>query len=136
MADDSFEKKKADLMEKYSPDQQAIIHECIDCLKTTRKSGKIADSVILAELERWQRIESERVIHGIRVYMDKECYLENKNEKYLWGIIRNIQFKDIQRKIRGSPRQQQIDLPFKNKEAFSTCKEWLNETTGGNHDGK
>lgn len=47
---DSFEDKKSALLERYTPEQQTIIHQCIDCLKTTRKSGKIADSVILAEL--------------------------------------------------------------------------------------
>ncbi len=132
---DSFENEKNALLERYTPEQQALIRECIACLKTTRRSGKIADSLLLAELGRWDKVDVERVMHGIRIYMNKEYYLKNKNGKYLWGIIRNIRFKDIQGKPRGGPCQRRMDLPFYNQDAYNTCREWIEENTGGNHAG-
>ena len=48
----------------------------------------VADSVLLNQLNRWNKYPTDQVIAGIKVYLDKNCAGEGKDENYLWGIIR------------------------------------------------
>lgn len=67
---------------------QKLFREAVECIAATRKSGKLADSIILAQLKRWEKLPVEQVERGLRTYIDKGYWEEGKDEKYLWGIIR------------------------------------------------
>jgi predicted house-cleaning noncanonical NTP pyrophosphatase (MazG superfamily) len=74
------------LKNRYSdPD---LIEKVFQAIASTRKSNKVADSVLLAQLQKWERYPAEQVESGIRIYLDKDCAGQGKDEKYLWGIIR------------------------------------------------
>ena len=75
------------LKERY-PDQD-LIDEVFQAIASTRKSNKIAESILLAQLQKWERYPVEQVEAGIRVYLDKDCAGQGKREAYLLGIIRN-----------------------------------------------
>ncbi len=75
-------------MKKRYPDQ-AIIDQVFSAISTTRKTGRIAESVILGILHQWARFPVDQVITGIRTYLEKGYHRQGKDEKYLLGIIRN-----------------------------------------------
>lgn len=77
----------AELKKRY-PDH-SLIDKVFSAIASTRKSGKVADSVLLAQLRKWERYPVQQVESGIRTYLQKEYAAEGKGEKYLYGIIRN-----------------------------------------------
>ena len=85
------EEKTPDLfsLKKRYPDQD-LIDRVFQAVASTRKSNKVADSVLYAQLKRWERYPVEQVEAGIRVYLDKNYADEGKDEKYLYGIIRRL----------------------------------------------
>ena len=76
------------LIERY-PDPE-IIEKTFQEISSTRKTGRIADSVKLGILKSWAKYPVESVMQGIRTYLEKNYASEGKNEKYLAGIIRNL----------------------------------------------
>lgn len=75
------------LKNKYSdPD---LIDQVFNAIASTRKCGKVADSVLLAQLQKWERYPVEQVQAGIRIYIEKDYAGQGKRESYLLGIIRN-----------------------------------------------
>ncbi len=128
----AFEKEKSALLERYSDSQRITIEFGIAGLKKTRANGNIPDEVLLTELRRWNEVPVEHVIQGIRLYVGRRCYLRKKNEHYLWGIIRNLCRSAS--KEESDPDYQPEPLPVQDIEAFTTILEWLQETTGENHD--
>ena len=76
------------LLEKRYPDQ-GIILQAFESILSTRKTGKISDSVKLKILQSWERYPTEQVLSGIQTYLSKNYAEEGKNEKYLAGIIKN-----------------------------------------------
>ncbi len=85
----SIEKSEEELLSRYSQEQCELIQQAFDALASTRKGGKVSDSVLAAQLVNWSRYPVERVIAGIQVYLDKDCSRSGKAEAYLLGIIRN-----------------------------------------------
>ncbi len=75
------------LKKRYS--NQGLIEQAFSALKSCRKTGKIADSVLLAQLEKWDRYPASQVERGVATYLDKDCAGDGKDESYLLGIIRN-----------------------------------------------
>ncbi|MCP4219743.1 MAG: hypothetical protein GY765_34240, partial [bacterium] len=75
------------LRQKYS--NQSLIDQVFEALRSTRKTGKISDSVLIAELEKWDRHPVWQVERGLKTYLDKDYAGDGKNEAYLLGIIRN-----------------------------------------------
>jgi len=87
------------LLERYSdPD---LIHKGFEAIASTRKSNRVAESVLLAQLRKWQRYPVCQVERGIRIYLEKDCAGQGKREEYLLGIIRN-QAKEPERVSTGS----------------------------------
>lgn len=80
----TFDLSKA--LSRYNDHQ--LVRDVIAALATTRKSGKIADSVIEAQFAKWQRCPVSQVEEAMRKYLDKDCAGEGKGENYLCGIIR------------------------------------------------
>ena len=75
-------------LKKRYPDQ-SLIDKAFSAIALTRKSGKVSPSVLLKQLQKWERFPVSQVEAGITVYLDK-CRGDNtKREEYLLGIIRN-----------------------------------------------
>lgn len=74
---------------RYTPAQLEIIDRALDAFRTTRKTGRIADSIVLHEFTYWERFPVGQVIGGLRVYLQKGYAQRGKDEKYARGIIRN-----------------------------------------------
>ena len=69
---------------------QDLIDSAFQAIASTRKSGKVADSVLLAQLKKWEEYPVEQVESGIKVYLEKDYAGQGKREEYLLGIFRNI----------------------------------------------
>ena len=85
------------LRQRYS--DQKLIDQVFTALASTRKSGKVTDSVLLAQLKKWERHPVAQVEGGIRIYLDKGYADQGKREEYLFGIIRRL-------KVVAEPEQQ------------------------------
>lgn len=70
------------------PNQQ-LVDRVFDAIRSTRKSGRVADSVLLAQLRKWERYSVEQVEPGIKTYLRKDFAGDGRGEAYLLGIIRN-----------------------------------------------
>lgn len=89
-----------DLVAKYpNPD---LIEQVFAAIASTRKSGKVSDTVLLAQLTKWERYTVEQVEAGIRIYLDKDHAAKGKREEYLLGIIRNEQPQSVEPETTGS----------------------------------
>lgn len=75
---------------RYTAEQLRVIDQAVDAFRSTRKTNSIADSVILAEFQWWERHNPESVTEGLRTYLEKGYATEGKAEKYVRGIVRNI----------------------------------------------
>lgn len=67
----------------------SLIDQAFQAIAATRKSGKVAESILLAQLKRWERYPVKQVESGIHIYIEKDCAGQGKREDYLLGIIRN-----------------------------------------------
>jgi hypothetical protein len=74
---------------RYTPEQLQVIDSAIAAFQSTRKRGRITDSVILAEFVWWEDHDSGSVVEGLRTYVAKGYAAEGKGEKYARGIIRS-----------------------------------------------
>jgi hypothetical protein len=80
--------KISTLKSRYSnPD---LIERAIIALASTRKNNRIADSVVLAQLEKWAAYPPAQVEAAIKTYLDKGYADQGKSEAYLMGVIRNV----------------------------------------------
>ena len=70
-----------------------LIEQAFEAIRSTRKSGKVADAVILSQLQKWGRYPAPQVEAGIKIYLEKDYAGEGKAESYLLGVIRNQNHK-------------------------------------------
>ncbi len=89
----------SELLIRYNPIQRELIERAFKAITTTRKTGKVSDSILFAQLKAWEKYSPEKIECAIQTYLEKSCHLEGKDERYLLGIIRN----------------QRAPLPLKNK---------------------
>jgi hypothetical protein len=68
---------------------QNLIDDVFQAISSTRKSGRVAESVLIAQLQKWEKYPIEQVESGIRVYLEKDYAGQGKREAYLMGIIRS-----------------------------------------------
>jgi hypothetical protein len=68
---------------------EKLIDEVFQAIASTRKSGRVKDSVLLTQLQKWEKYPVEQVESGIKVYLEKDYAGQGKREEYLLGIIRN-----------------------------------------------
>ena len=73
---------------KRYPDQE-IINHVFQAISSTRKSNCIADNVKLSILRSWIQYPVDSVVAAIKTYLEKGYHHQDKDEKYLLGIIRN-----------------------------------------------
>lgn len=76
------------VLEERYPDRGAI-EQAFRAIASTRKLNRIADSVKLRILQGWNKYPADRVMAGIKTYLEKGYADQGKDEKYLLGIIRN-----------------------------------------------
>jgi len=81
----------ASLLTRY-PDPD-LIDQAFEAISSTRKTGRVAESVLLAQLIKWKEFPMEQVQEGIRIYLNKQLAHVGKDEKYLLGIIRNVRIE-------------------------------------------
>jgi hypothetical protein len=96
------------LRERYS--DQSLIDRAFQAIGSTRKSGKVSDSIIIAQLRKWERYSAAQVEAAIRVYLEKGYADQGKRENYLCGIIRNQPPSQSGNCLQASIRQKEIDL--------------------------
>jgi hypothetical protein len=82
-----------------------LIDEVFKAIATTRKTGKVAESVLIVQLQKWERYPAEQVEAGIRIYLEKDYASQGKREAYLMGIIRNHTAKTEQNQL---PPQREV----------------------------
>jgi len=81
-----------------------LFYKVCEAIRSTRKTGKVKNTVILSMLKDWEKYPIEQVHEGIKIYLSKEYYRQGKDEKYLFGIIRNKgKEKPQESKSTGSP---------------------------------
>lgn len=84
-ADSFFE--ISELRNRY-PNQQ-LIDQVFTEIASTRKCNRVKESVLIAQLKKWERYPVEQVETGIKTYLEKNYAVQGKNEAYLLGIIHN-----------------------------------------------
>ncbi len=77
------------LVLKLFPSGKDLFEQTRKAISTTRKTGKIKDTVILSMLKGWERYTPGQVEKGARIYLEKSYHLQSRDEKYLRGVIRN-----------------------------------------------
>ena len=110
---------------RYNTHQLKIIDESIDAFIKTRTSGKISNSVLLREYIYWEKYKPQRVIAGLKTYLNKQCYVDKKNEKYARGIIRLMtdeQVNDTQVYTNGELAEMILELKKKIIGGCNICK--------------
>ncbi len=96
------------LKKRYS--DQDLIERVFAAIAITRKHGKVAESVLLAQLQKWERYPVARVESGIKVYLEKDCAGQGKREEYLLGIIRNQKADNSSQETPGQLNQKEITM--------------------------
>jgi len=84
------------LLSRYVGIDREVVANTMKAIAITRKSGKVSENVLLAELRRWNSLAVERVMYGMGVYLDKEYHLDHKSESYLWAIMKNATQREIE----------------------------------------
>jgi phage replication O-like protein O len=83
-------KKRADFLSlKNRYKNQTIIDQVFDAIATTRKSGRVSENVLTAQLMKWERYPIPQIEAGIKIYLAKDYAGQGRDEAYLLGIIRN-----------------------------------------------
>jgi hypothetical protein len=79
-----------------STEGKELFTRTIEAISTTRKTKKISPSVILRFVQQLEPFSQSRIMSGMRIFLEKEYYRQGKNEKYLLGILRNINLETPQ----------------------------------------
>jgi hypothetical protein len=117
-----MEDKIKELRSRYSEVLLLVIDEAIKNFSATRKGNNIAERKIIREYEYWVKYPISKIIGAMSTYNAKKCYLEGKDERYLRGIIRNINQNEI-KKLRLFNEEQLEELFKKLKdETIGQCK--------------
>ena len=78
----------AEYLATFSLQDQALLGEVAEAIASTRRTDKVAPSVLDAQARRWAPFPQEIVLQACRVYLDRQYAAEGKSEAYLTGIIR------------------------------------------------
>jgi hypothetical protein len=80
----------SDFLQKFSAENQELLSEVVNAVSSTRKSGKVADSILDKLASQLSAYPQPHVLAGCRTYIEKDYAAEGKNERYLVGIIRQL----------------------------------------------
>lgn len=78
------------LRERYSESQLTVLDQTFDAIRSTRKTGRVADTILLREMRYWAGFEPEEVVQACHTYLEKGYASEGKREEYLRGILRGL----------------------------------------------
>jgi hypothetical protein len=88
---------RSDLLNRFeNPNVRSLVEEALEKIALTRKSGRLAESVVTGLLKKLHAFEPWKVGTGITKYLQGEYYLDGKDERYLLGIVRNVTDRDYQ----------------------------------------
>ena len=76
----------SDLKKRYNP---TLISKTLEAIRGTRKSGKVADSVLCNFLKTCAKYPVQTVEGAFEAYLDKGYAAQGKSEQYLLAIVRN-----------------------------------------------
>jgi hypothetical protein len=96
------------LKERYF--DQGLIDQALQAISSTRKSGKVSDSILVNQLRKWSRYPAAQVEAGIRIYLEKDYPGQGKGENYLLGIIRNQSPSQTIKSLEGTTSPKGINL--------------------------
>ena len=88
---------------RYSPDQLKIIDRYLEVLRTTRRSGTIAESIIHGVYEDMNKYDPLIVEYACSTVV-KNPKLHDKKENYFAGILRNTTMDEATKGIQGINR--------------------------------
>ena len=86
---------------RYSPEQLEIIDRYFEILRTTRVSGKLADSIIHGVYKEMNKHSPIIVQASCKTVVDQPS-LHDKKENYFFGIMRNTKADEAVRKLSGT----------------------------------
>ncbi len=95
-SDNSTDRSFQELCGRYDP---ALLQQVFKAIASTRKTGKVSENVLKAQLLKWDSTPVDQVEAGLKKYMQRNYAAEGKDEKYLWGIIRNMKEPTIHSQI-------------------------------------
>lgn len=72
---------------RYTEEQREVIVEYLDVLRGTRKTRKIAPSVLCKQLDYFARYPAELVVRACEIHMRRHA---SKPESYTRGILRGL----------------------------------------------
>ncbi len=78
----------AEYLEGFPPDGQEVLRQTVAEIATTRKFGKVANSVLNALASKLHRSPNPSVLSACRIYLARNYAREGKREQYLLGIVR------------------------------------------------
>lgn len=107
-----MEDKIKEYRNRYTEVMRLVIDSAIANFSATRKGHNVAERKIVREYQYWAQQPISKVIGAMIVYNTKKCYLKGCDEKYLRGIIRNINDNEI-KKLRLFD-DEQLDILLKN----------------------
>lgn len=70
---------------RYSKEQLTLIREYWDMIRFTRKTGKVAYSIVQREMQYWERFPVEIVLEALDIHLRR---YQTKQEAYTRGIMR------------------------------------------------
>lgn len=73
---------------RYSNGQKDVIREYWEAIRFTRKTGKVAASVVAREMEYWERFPASTVTDALTIHLQR---YQTKQEDYTRGIMRRLQ---------------------------------------------
>jgi hypothetical protein len=88
-AEQSSQDELQELRKRYPAEAQPLITRAFAAIATTRKSGKVATSILAAEMRKWSAYPVSQVLGAIQEYLERDCAGEGKREAYLYAMIRN-----------------------------------------------
>lgn len=90
--------------QRYDDETLKLIDQYFGILRTTRVSGKIADSVINQVYTEMDKHPPVIVKHACNVVIRNPA-LHSKKENYFYGIMRNTQADEAERKLSNAPQE-------------------------------
>jgi hypothetical protein len=88
-----------------NPTVQSLVEKSLDLIASTRQTGKVAESVKYRFVNQLLQFEEWKIGTAITKYIEGEYWLDNKGERYLLGILRNVSARDY-REVIGKLQQE------------------------------
>lgn len=91
--------------QRYSPETLTLIDKYLDILRTTRVSGKIADSVVCKIYEEMNKYPEIVIQYSCYTVVNNPS-LHSKKENYFFGIMRNTKSEEAEYKLNKGSKEQ------------------------------